>query len=121
MHEVLTKTRFINALVREHVAIHEGRKSAGVDTADEYLRLDTELSKDSQQVQLVIRGNRVGTHWMILENGFLNTPKGTRLLYKLAIDIAHTAAEKASKQIGEPVGIGMPRVRYFEPWFKATA
>lgn len=119
MHELLTRTRFVNALVREHVAIHKARKSAGKDTKDEYLQLDTEFSKGGQ-VQLVIRGNLLGTHWMILETGFLHTPKGMRLLHKLAVDIALTAAEKASNQIGEPVAIGLPRVRYFEPWFKTA-
>ncbi len=120
MHDLLTKTKFTNALVQEHVAIHEERKNAGRDTSDEYLRLDVEYSKN-KTIQLVIRGNRIGQHWMLLETGLLHTPKAIRELHKLAVDIALSAAEKASKKIGEPVGFGLPKVRYFEPWFQAPA
>ncbi len=58
---------------------------------------------------------------MLLETGLMHTPKAIRELHVLAVDIALSAAEKASKKIGEPVSFGLPKVRYFEPWFQAPA
>lgn len=40
MHELLSKTKFVNALVREHVSIDATRKERGQETHAEYLRLD---------------------------------------------------------------------------------
>jgi len=115
MHELMSKTKFINALVREHVAIEDERKVWGRNTDREYLRL--ELIALETAYHLVIRGNRMGTYWMIWEQRFQNTEAGFRQLHKAAVDIAFTAAMKTSVKVGYPVQIGMPAVSYSREWF----
>lgn len=119
MRELLSKTKFINALVREHVGIHKARVEAGRDTDRQYLRLEIDSFKNG--ANLLIRGNRIGTHWMVLDGGVPNSRAGLIQLHKCAVDIAMAAAEKAAKQIGEPVAIGLPGVEFFASWFEKAA
>lgn len=119
MSELLTKTKFINALVREHVSLHKARVDGGLDTDRQYLRLEIDSHKTG--ASLVIRGNRIGTHWMVLDGGVPNSRAGMILLHKRAVDIAMAAAEKASKQIAGPVAIGLPGVEFFASWFENTS
>lgn len=122
MHEVLTKTKFINALVREHVAKHEHRKDRDLDTDRQYLRLEIIMAPPrakEQECRLVIRGNSLGTHWMLWDQTFPQTPDGVRKLHKAALDIAYSAAEKAAAKIGEPAEVGIPPAVFFHSWFNA--
>ena len=114
MHEPLTKTEFINALVREHVAIHQLRQSLNRG----YLSIElTCKGRDSQECRLIIRGNRVGTHWMILDTGLPHTPEGIRKAHHLASDLALAAVTKIADKLGEPASIVLPEVSFFRPWF----
>ncbi|EKY4114769.1 hypothetical protein ABCV69_004529 [Pseudomonas aeruginosa] len=118
MHEPLTKTEFINALVREHVAIHQLRQSLSRDTNRGYLSIElTCKGRDSQECRLIIRGNRVGTHWMILDTGLPHTPEGIRKAHHLASDLALAAVTKIADKLGEPASIVLPEVSFFRPWF----
>lgn len=119
MSELLSRTKFINALVREHVGIHKARIDAGRDTDRQYLRLEIDSFKTG--ASLVIRGNRIATHWMVLDGGVPNSSAGVIQLHKRAVDIAMTAAEKAAKQIGGTVAIGLPGVEFFASWFENSA
>lgn len=121
MRKLLTKTKFVNALVREHIDIEKTRKEFGQELYREYLRLEligTTSTQPFNTIRLVIRGNRMGTFWMILEQEFQNTPDGLRSIYKTAVEIAFIAAQKASDKLKQPVQIGIPPVAYFDAWFR---
>lgn len=118
MHERLTKTKFINALVAEHVAIHQLRQSLSRETDRGYLSIElSRKARDSQECRLIIRGNQVGTYWMIFDTGLPYTPEGIRKAHHLASDLALAAVTKISDKIGEPASIGLPDVSFFGPWF----
>ncbi|EMQ1682859.1 hypothetical protein WEV12_002167 [Pseudomonas aeruginosa] len=118
MHEPLTKTKFINALVREHVEIHQLRQSLSRDTDRGYLSIElTSKARDTQECRLIIRGNRVGTHWMIFDTGLPYTPEGIRKAHHLVSDLALAAVTKIADKIGEPASIGLPDASFFSPWF----
>jgi hypothetical protein len=120
VHDILTKTKFINAMVREHLGIEEVRKAHGRDTDTEYLRLEIIPSgtKDAPTNRLVIRGNRIGTLWMIWDKEYPHSKAGICALHKAAIEIALAVAERASEKLGFPVQVGMPPVSYYNAWFQ---
>lgn len=120
MHETLTKTKFINALVREHLGIEEMRKSRDLGTHTEYLRLEVLPggTTEARVNRLVIRGNRLATLWMILDKEFPYSKDGFSDIHKAAVEIAFSAAQKASEKLGFPVQFGMPPVSYFAAWLQ---
>lgn len=117
MHELLTKTRFINALVREHVAIHQLRLSRNRDTARGYLSIELTYKGDKQECRLIIRGNQLGVHWMIFDTGLPYSAEGIRKAHHLASDVALSAVTKIADKLGEPASIRLPEVSFFRPWF----
>lgn len=120
MHEILSKTKFVNALVREHLGIDEMRRGRDLDTHTEYLRLEVLPggSKETQVNRLVIRGNRLATLWMIWDKEFPFSKDGLIDIHKAAVDIAFSACQKASEKLGAPVQIGIPPVSYFAVWLQ---
>lgn len=118
MHEPLTKTKFINALVREHVCIHQLRQKLSQDTHRGYLSIElTFKAGEVRECRLIIRGNRLGTYWMMFDTGLPYTPDGIRKAHHLASDFALAAAAKIADKLGEPASIKLPEVEFFRPWF----
>jgi hypothetical protein len=119
MRDLLSKTKFINALVREHVAQCAARVAHGREPASQYLRLDILIEKD-EPARLVMRGNTIGTHWLILADGMPHSLDGLQQLHRVAVDIAFAAADRASRETGEPAAIGLPPVELHQPWFQPS-
>lgn len=118
MHEPLSKTKFVNALVREHVEIHQLRQSRGIDTDRGYLSIElTFKAGETRECRLIIRGNRLGTHWMMFDTGLPYTPEGIRKAHHLASDFALAAAAKIADKLEVPASIRLPEVEFFRPWF----
>ncbi|HCL4132416.1 TPA: hypothetical protein N2C61_003524 [Pseudomonas aeruginosa] len=118
MRDLLTKTRFINAMVREHVEIYEQRQSRSLDTDRGYLSIElTFKAGETRECRLIIRGNRLGTHWMMFDTGLPYTPEGIRKAHHLASDFALAAAAKIADKLGVPASIRLPEVEFFRPWF----
>lgn len=118
MRDLLTKTRFINAMVREHVEIHQQRQSRSLDTDRGYLSIElTFKAGEKRECRLIIRGNRLGTHWMMFDTGLPYTPEGIRKAHHLASDFALAAAAKIADKLGVPASIRLPEVEFFRPWF----
>ncbi|MGE8063881.1 hypothetical protein [Pseudomonas sp. NPDC089569] len=120
MHDRLTKARFINALIREHVAIHSRRKIFGRETFAAYLQIEVDASSQGSVCRLIIRGNVVGTHWMIFETEHPTTAEGMLKAHHDAIDIVFTAVKRISARLNEPASIGIEPMRYYQGWYTAT-
>ncbi|HBO5514612.1 TPA: hypothetical protein L4559_003507 [Pseudomonas aeruginosa] len=121
MHDRLTKTRFINALVREHEYIQANRKRLGKETFAGYLKIELDAHHRRSTCRLIIRGNILGTHWMIHDTGQPITPDGVRKAYHLAVDIVFKAVQRISAKTNEPASIELPPISYYEPWYEAKA
>lgn len=117
MHDRLTKTRFINALIREHEAIHSNRKKHGRDTFSGYLQIEVDAGSQDSTFRLIIRGNSVGTHWMILDTAHPTTPEGMLKAHHDAVDIAFKAVQRISANLDEPASIGVEPMRYYHSWY----
>jgi hypothetical protein len=117
MYEVMTKTRFTHVLIREHVGVHELRKSPDHASVTVDLRLDVEAMR-GKPYRLVIRSARLGAQPKMLKKEFPHTLNGLGELHKVATEIAIAAATKASQIVGDHVEIELPVVRVFEPWFQ---
>jgi hypothetical protein len=116
MHDHLTKARFINALVREHGAIHANRRKHGRETFSAYLLVEVDSSQQGKTCRLIIRGNSVGTHWMIFDTTHPTTPEGMLRAHHDAIDIVFKAVKRISAKLNEPASIGVEPMRYFSAW-----
>lgn len=121
MHDRLTKARFINALIREHEAIHASRKKIGRETYSAYLQIEVVASPQGSVCRLIIRGNAVGTHWMIFETAHPTTADGMLKAHHDAVDIAFTAVQRISARLNEPASIGIEPMRYYQGWYTSKA
>ena len=114
MREYLSKTRFINAIVRDHMAIDAKRKEQERvlghprESPPKYLRLI--LDNHPEGIEIVIRGNLIGTHWMMLDKIFPSDEKGRLEAYLAATKIAFEAAKRIREKSGEAARIGLPEV-----------
>jgi len=121
MDDRLTKTRFINALVKEHEDIQANRKRLGKETFTGYLKIEVDAHPRRATCLLIIRGNIVGTHWMIHDTGLPTTPDGMRKAHHLAVDIVFKAVQRISAKTDEPASIEILPMSYYEPWYAAKA
>lgn len=116
MHDRMTRARFINALVREHEAIHSNRKKHGRETLSAYLQVEVDSSQQASTCRLIIRGNAVATHWMIFDTGHPTTPDGMLQAHHDAIDIVFKAVQRISARLDEPASIGVEPMRFYQGW-----
>ncbi|EPG9350527.1 hypothetical protein ACKU3Z_029400 [Pseudomonas aeruginosa] len=121
MDDRLTKTRFLNALVKEHEDIQANRKRLGKETFAGYLKIEVDANPKRATCLLIIRGNIVGTVWMIHDTGLPTTADGMRKAHHLAVDIVFKAVQRISAKTDEPASIEILPMSYYEPWYAAKA
>ena len=105
MIEKMSERRFTNAVVREAAAISKRlveRNAVFGSDIKQTLTLAIERLGNArigkQELWIVLRGNVVGTHWMVLDKGFLFSLEGWQaahaLTHKIALNALYAALKK---------------------------
>jgi len=130
MIEKMSERRFTNAVVREAATISKRlveRNAVFGSDIKQTLTLAIERLGNArivkQELWIVLRGNAVGTHWMVLDKGFPFSLEGWQaahaLTHKIALNALSTGISDGPQQIDPQavVTIEVPSIPEYREFF----